>query len=178
MAKKPNKTELASQFAPLDKIEKLQPRIKKRSGKRYIAAGARPDQVSEAMDKLSKVSEVAALAFKFGCPVEWIETVAKTSPNFGQFSMRIRNKIRGIATRLKVAESEGIKVKLEDVFDPGDFRKLLRGVEIGEKPAQKKTAPKPAQKKTTKKVKKAETPVKTTKKAVKKTVKKAVKKTA
>lgn len=90
-------------------------KTKKKGGKqRRVCSGNRNDAVSDAFAKCSNAADIAHLAMKFGITEQEIRTKAKMAPNFGQFNMTMRNKIRGIVKRIAEAKEKGVRLTMAE----------------------------------------------------------------
>ena len=151
----------SNEFAKLDKILVHVP-AKKGSKKRHVSTGSVNDRIREAMNGCDSCSKLAKLAQKFGISGDEIMTRAKSAPNFGQFSMVIGNRLRGIVGRIAKAKKAGITLRVADAAYP---KKSVK--KVAKKTKAKKAVAKTSKKKVTKKktAKKKVTKKKTKKKA-------------
>ncbi len=65
------------------------------------ASNNKTDAITELLAKCQTPSELALLAYNFGCSAEEIHIKAQRASSFGQFRMAVGNRLRGICNRLR-----------------------------------------------------------------------------
>lgn len=136
----------SSTFAHLDELANIQPTIRK-DGDRKVTGG-RDDAVRAKLNECTTPAQVADLASAFGISDKEIEYRAKAASNFGQFTMVIGNRMRGIVRRIEDAKAKDKDLSPADAASKGVGRKFLDGAAV--KPAKAKPASKQPAKKATK----------------------------
>ena len=130
-----------TELARLDKLLVYTP-AKKGSKKRHVSTGSVNDRIREEMNKCDSASKIAILAQKMGITGEELMTRAKSAPNFGQFSMVIGNRLRGIVTRLAKAKRAGKKLTVVDAAYPKKVTSVKATAKTKKKVAKKKVVKK------------------------------------